>query len=452
MTEKRIRKLRYLLQASRYRLINMHGDLAMPLREKFFVATKNVRRISTSGEYIYFDPDWLQKLGENEMDFMLIHQIMHIELGHINRPMYYKGDKFHLACDIVANSVLSQLGWYYESLPGIGKIYTETFFPIKEGAELTPQEAMKYIPFDPAAIKKTKRKYVIDSEEYWDNKRGLGASDVIVLKPGDEDPFDDYSIDIKTVKYSYKYSGKYKQEELFGIEVHSDEKKSEKAQSDRQWKYSLENKIESIKKNTNKTELADVSGEFEDRFWELSKQKRLDWKRILNIFVQTEICDYSFTPPDRRLQDSSFFLPDFNVLESKPQEVLFLVDTSGSITTETLSIVYAELCSVLEQYNGKITGILGFFDTRVYRPTMFFDVEDLQKIKPIGGGGTDFYCIFNYVSDNMANSPPASIVIFTDGESEFPPEFLANNIPVLWLFSKENVRAPWGKSAYIKIE
>ena len=32
----------------------------------------------------------------------------------------------------------------------------------------------------------------------------------------------------------------------------------------------------------------------------------------MNDFIQEEVVDYSFTPPDRRFDDSPFFLPDFN--------------------------------------------------------------------------------------------------------------------------------------------
>lgn len=42
------------------------------------------------------------------------------------------------------------------------------------------------------------------------------------------------------------------------------------------------------------------------------RKPQTDWRKILNDFIQEEIVDYSFTPPDRRFDDSPFFLPDFN--------------------------------------------------------------------------------------------------------------------------------------------
>ena len=451
MTEKRINQLKYLIQSSCYRLIFMHGEFALPIRKKYFIATKNVRRISTNGDYIYFDPDWLQKLGKKELDFIIMHQLMHMKLGHIDRALYFHGEKFHLACDIVANSNLGKLGWCYESLKGIGKIYFKTFFPFYEGYKLSAEEAMNFIPFDPATIQKNASKYVIDSEEYWGKKHFSSPFDVVILKPDEEYAFQFVAEDTRGGEHIIKKEDK---EDGGAARYSLGSNNDNKNKTDDVVHNHLsltQRKINDVRKITYNHETTNSNGDYEDRLWQEIKKKRLNWKKILNVFIQSEVFDYSFTPPDRRLQDSDFFLPDFNVLDVSPQEVLFLVDTSGSIDNETLSVVYAELCSVLEQFNGKINGILGFFDTRVYRPTPFSNISQLRSIRPIGGGGTDYNCIFNFVNDNMRFSLPSSIVIFTDGDSEFPPEPLTNNIPVLWLFSKETVKAPWGSSAYIKI-
>ena len=169
----------------------------------------------------------------------------------------------------------------------------------------------------------------------------------------------------------------------------------------------------------------------------------------MNTFIQEEVCDYSFTPPDRRMQDSEFFLPDYNVFVERPKEVLFMVDTSGSIDEDTLSMVYGEICNALTQFHGGLEGILCFFDTRVHQPMPFSSIGDLLCIHPYGGGGTNYHCIFDYVSRTMTVGAPANIVIFTDGEAEFPKESAANNIPVLWLFSNQEVTPPWGKYAYV---
>ena len=119
MTDQRKARLKRKLQESRYRLYHLNEDFAAPLFEMVFVACEDVERISTNGNCIFFDPAWLQKLGHTELDFILSHQLMHIELGHIDRPKYYSGDRFHLACDIIVNSKLEAYGWNYQKLWGL---------------------------------------------------------------------------------------------------------------------------------------------------------------------------------------------------------------------------------------------------------------------------------------------------------------------------------------------
>ena len=47
---------------------------------------------------------------------------------------------------------------------------------------------------------------------------------------------------------------------------------------------------------------------FAQRLLQKLIEPQTDWRSILNEFIQEEITDYSFSPPDRRFQDSPFFL------------------------------------------------------------------------------------------------------------------------------------------------
>ena len=71
--------------------------------------------------------------------------------------------------------------------------------------------------------------------------------------------------------------------------------------------------------------------EFANRMLMDLKKPQTDWRTILNSFVQEEIADYSFMPPDRRMDDCDFFLPDFNEKEDIVSDILFMIDTSASM-------------------------------------------------------------------------------------------------------------------------
>lgn len=186
-----------------------------------------------------------------------------------------------------------------------------------------------------------------------------------------------------------------------------------------------------------------------NRYIDELKNPKLDWRTILDEFIQEEVVDYSFSPPDRRFGDSPFFLPDYNDKDTILKNILFMIDTSGSMSKNDITEAYSEIYGAIEQYNGKVEGLLGFFDAGVTEPKPFTEVGELLEIIPRGGGGTDFEEIFNYISKEMGDIELASIIILTDGYCSFPDEEKAMEIPVLWVINNSDVNPPWGKVARI---
>lgn len=121
---------------------------------------------------------------------------------------------------------------------------------------------------------------------------------------------------------------------------------------------------------------------------------QIDWPRILVDFIQEEINDYSFSPTDRRFEDSPFFLPDFNEKEETVKDILFMIDSSGSMSDRMITAAYPEIKDAIEQFNGKLRGWLGFFDAAIIEPVPFSSIDEFMIIRPAGGGGTDFQIIF----------------------------------------------------------
>ena len=454
MTDKRIRKLKRKLQEARFRLFENVPEFAEPLYSMLFVAVDDLSRMSTNGACIYVDPGWLQQLPPVSLEMMLGHQLMHRELGHIDRPRYYAGERYHLACDIIANSRLRAMGYAYDTLPRVGTLFHETFYPAEEGAGLTPEEAFRQIPFDPAALKDKKDvRYVIDSDAYWDRKTDRGERGVILLSPDDEDP-DDLQIARERLLTAdeEKKRGRLRKhpEEVRATPGSVEDGTPDQRHIDQDvpaQEPELSSLLESLRRRKKEDEY-NAAAESASRIWQKPNDPGMDWRSLLNTFLQEELCDYSFLPPDRRYQDCDFFLPDFSEASPVPLDVFFAVDTSGSIDEEQLSEAYAEICGAIEQFGNQLTGVLAFFDTRVYPPIRFSMVEDIKGLIPQGGGGTDFSCLFRYLSSGVR--PPACIVIFTDGQGMIPDEAESENTPVLWLLSRENVSIPWGRQALLK--
>ena len=106
---------------------------------------------------------------------------------------------------------------------------------------------------------------------------------------------------------------------------------------------------------------------------------------------------------------------------------------------------------IMHDTNGKLRGWLGFFDAVVIEPQPFESEEEFRIIEPIGGGGTSFRVIFEYVRKYMQDRLPASIIILTDGYAPFPEESVSMGIPVLWLLNNEEVEPAWGSVARIRV-
>ncbi len=186
---------------------------------------------------------------------------------------------------------------------------------------------------------------------------------------------------------------------------------------------------------------------FAERFLGELHEGTINWRTILNEFVQEEINDYTFSPPDRRFGDSDFFLPDFNEKDDTVKNLLFWIDASASMSDDQIADCFSEIRSGVEQFGGKLSGWLGFFDAAVTKPIPFEDVDSLSAIRPKGGGGTSFYPPFRYMEE--MEEPPCSIIIMTDGLAAFPPEKIAAGVPTLWVITGDMAKPPWGKVAKI---
>lgn len=178
---------------------------------------------------------------------------------------------------------------------------------------------------------------------------------------------------------------------------------------------------------------------------------QIDWRVYLQSFIQENIIDYSFCPPDRRFNDSGFILPSFSEPDEEIKNILFMVDVSGSMSDKDIITCFSEIQSAISLFDGKIKGYIGFFDAKVQGVVEFDGDTDVRDIKPVGRGGTNFQEVFNYIKDEMKNDLPSSIIILSDGYCSFPQEAESLGIPVLWVINNEEVNPPWGNVVRIGI-
>lgn len=174
------------------------------------------------------------------------------------------------------------------------------------------------------------------------------------------------------------------------------------------------------------------------RLFDLYEPKE-DWRNLLREYVESFQNDYSFNPVDRRYLEEDFTLPDVADGE-KIDWVAVAIDTSGSISKKELDHFVSELKGIMEGFD-KVKVKLTFCDAEA-SPFTELEEFDTTKIKPTGGGGTDFRPVFDLVKKEV--SEPKVLLYFTDLEGSFPshpPEY-----DTIWLNTVVRNKAPFGKT------
>lgn len=400
LSDQQIQAYTKRLLLSRLRLLTTSGFFGLLLMHTRFGLDKDCPTAYTDGRAIRFSPKFLEELSDRELDFVMMHEVMHMALRHCFRRGNRQPKRFNIACDIVVNSNILLAANMDESsitLRGYG-VSMHTAPDGKEGYHYTAEQVYEMLPSMPG---KPEGKAKSCAAGTWDDH-----------EKWQDAPEDDFE--------------------------------------EEQWEHLLESACEtiSIREASESYGGAPIMAQ---RLMKLGRKSEIDWRTVLQEFLQEEINDYSFSPPDRRFGDSDFFLPDYNEKEEVPGKIWFLIDTSGSISDKAIEAAYGEIASALEQFGGKLDAMLSFTESYVTDPIPFQSVSDLMAIKPVGGGGNDFSDIFRYMRNHLMENLPGYIVIITDGYDRFPPESDAMGIPVLWLINNERATPPWGKVARISV-
>lgn len=415
LSEEKIKSYIKRLLLARMRILCNNGFYGLLLMHMTYSLDEETETAYTDGKRIAFSPKFMDSLSDSELDFVLMHEILHVVLRHCARTGDRDHEMYNIACDIVVNSNIKlSCGNDPKSI---------TLKKWGESMHLTPQgkEGHKYTAEEVYEMLAKKRK------RNDGGKGGFGGASG-VAKRGK--------------------SGVGEEANGWDDHTHWSEYEEDDTLNDL-WVKRFEDVCKAIEIREASTNRG-LMPAFAERRWKELKKPQTDWRAILNDFVQEEINDYSFSPPDRRFGDSPFFLPDFNEKDDRVEDILFMIDTSGSMSDTMIAHAFSEVKGAIEQFDGKLKGWLGFFDAAIIEPKPFSDMEEFKLIKAAGGGGTSFTIIFEYVAKYM-EKPPASIIILTDGYAPFPQERLTGGIPVLWLLNNEGVQPPWGKTARIKV-
>lgn len=374
-----------------------YGTLLMHL--KFGLA--ECETACTDMKRILWDPLFLRRITLEEVQFVMLHEVMHCVLDHIHRGKGKIHKLYNLAADIVVNSNIMQT------------------YGVKE-FQVDGESAMHLAPDG------------IEGREYTADQ----VYEMLVRKY--KNLLND--VDALCEEVSSEYGIEIDNHEIWDVIPVSPELSEE-------WKAAIKDAAKKYFSLDNRPSLVRKLLDSEDY------NPILNWRQVLHDFIQivTDSYDFDFAPPDRRFSTGEFILPSFLEMDGEAIENLWvLIDSSGSIDDKTLTMILKEIESSINQFS-YLHAKISCFDTSVTEPVEFENVEGLAKLKIEGGGGTSFKCIFDFLKDNMMAEPPMAIVIITDGYSRYPDENAAMAIPVLWMLIDNEFDAPWGKSIHVEL-
>jgi len=140
---------------------------------------------------------------------------------------------------------------------------------------------------------------------------------------------------------------------------------------------------------------------------------KMNWRELLRMQLESTIkSDYTWMRNSRRGWHMDAVMPGMKL--DPMIDIAISIDASGSMSDKMLKDFLAEVAGIMEQFPNYRIHVVSF-DTEVYNPQQFDseNLDDITGYEIMGGGGTDFDCVFQYFKDNEIE--PKRHVMFTDG-------------------------------------
>lgn len=173
---------------------------------------------------------------------------------------------------------------------------------------------------------------------------------------------------------------------------------------------------------------------------ELLKQAepKICWKtQLAQLIGGISKSDFSWTNPNTSYIHQNLYLPSLH--EPTIGNLVFAIDTSGSVRSAELAQFLGELTSVLDTIKFESLTVIQC-DTAIV-DEQEYEMGDSISLEVQGRGGTKVSPVFDWIQENMER--PSALIYFTDmGINDFPlttPEY-----PVFWARTSSCCDAPFG--------
>lgn len=351
--------------------------------------------VCTDGSTIFYNREYMENLTESERNFYLLHQLYHCIFMHPTRMVNKDSKVANIAADYLVNYYIDMEKEEFRRnqimiSPPKDALIVESIED-KEMLEKLSFEQLYEILYK--QYKKEKTDNSVNSNESDGTGGGIGKN-----------------IDFENVK-----------EDILRP------KNVQKTSSD--MRRIIQESIITNKMQGNKN-MGDVPGNLLRRIEELIGT-RLPWHKYLRRYLSNiESDDSSFDTPDKNHIYRDLILPGVYEDEEKLEDILFVIDTSGSISDDDLKNFMSQAYNICKDFNA--TGKVIFFDS-IVQDVFDIDKDNFKKARPVGGEGTNVDSALSYIKEQRLKYICA--VVLTDGY--FPrPNVLIRN--VIWCLTEDS--------------
>lgn len=332
--------------------------------------------MATDGYRILYNEDFVLSRSDDDLRFILAHEVLHCLFGHMDRRQERDPRRWNIAADLAVNGALVEFG-----------------FAAAEGAllgawtlGLTVEEIYQGLPSHARFLELG----VVCLDTHLDPRAGTGqASDGALV---------DLPSPLERRRLRRQLIGEIARSGL------------------------LPGSVEGLLREEMR----------------IAAEPQVDWRAHMAHFISTlRRDDYRLYPFNRKHIWRGIYLPSTGV--PAPSHLVTAIDTSGSMSTQALEKIVAELDRLRVVTLCRLTVIE--FDTTIQRVQELTAVEEGGRLRLTergsfvfhGRGGTDIRAPFQWIAEHAhrGDTPPDALLVATDGFGAMPDH--APNYPVMWL-------------------
>jgi predicted metal-dependent peptidase len=360
---------RELLVGARIGLLLRHsffGNLAT--RMKLVNADEWCATAATDGITFYYNSRFIKMLKPKEIEFLFGHEVLHVVYDHMGRRGERDPQMWNIADDYAVNADLKRhhVGTFITTVPCL----YETKYDGKPAEEIY-DDLMK-------------------------NVKKINVDDLIDQLLDDHMDGEDGEND--------------------GEEGNDGEKKGKGKRPKQMTPEERERARQEIKQAIISAAQSAEAGTLPKSVERLIQQHTnpvMPWRELIQTNLTSAIrTDYSWMRPSRRSWHMDAIMP--GMTPGEEIDVVVAIDMSGSISNKQAQAFLGEIGGMMSSFDGYKVHVF-CFDTETYNPKDFHsdNMDLIENYEVMGGGGTDFDCIFTYLKESAIE--PKRLIVFTDG-------------------------------------